>query len=415
MPFNLHAATRRELLLGSGALFAWAHIPKIARAEGRDPRFLVIVLRGALDGLAAVAPVGDPDWIGLRGDNALTLDGKSPGLPLNSFFALNPAMPNIHRLYKDGQVTFIHAVATPYRERSHFDGQDVLESGVGKPGFTDTGWLNRALASIVPAGSADGGRKVFAQGPVTPLVVRGSAPVLSWTAPRMPPASDDTLMRLLDLYRHNDPALAGVLEERIGLAAIAKAGGMDAIPAQNGQPRPAGAAQVRAYFAEAAGAAAKFLARPDGPRVGALAFDGWDTHAAEGAMSGRLATLLGALDGAMAAIEKEMGPSWRETAVAVVTEFGRTARINGTEGTDHGTATIALLAGGAFKGGRVIANWPGLKVAQLHDGRDLKPTADLRAVLKGVLKDHLRISEQALAANVFPDSAALKPMTGLMA
>jgi uncharacterized protein (DUF1501 family) len=415
MPFNLHAATRRELLLGSGALFAWAHVPKIARAEGRDPRFLVIVLRGALDGLAAVAPVGDPDWIGLRGDNALTLDGKTPGLPLNSFFALNPAMPNIHRLYKDGQVTFIHAVATPYRERSHFDGQDVLESGVGKPGFTDTGWLNRALASIVPAGSADGGRKVFAQGPVTPLVVRGSAPVLSWTAPRMPPASDDTLMRLLDLYRHTDPALAGVLEERIGLAAIAKAGGMDAMPAQNGQPRPAGAAQVRAYFAEAAGAAAKFLARPDGPRIGALAFDGWDTHAAEGAMSGRLATLLGALDGAITAIEKEMGPSWRETAVAVVTEFGRTARINGTEGTDHGTATIALLAGGALKGGRVIANWPGLKIAQLHDGRDLKPTTDLRVVLKGVLKDHLRISEQALAANVFPDSAALKPMTGLMA
>jgi uncharacterized protein (DUF1501 family) len=231
----------------------------------------------------------------------------------------------------------------------------------------------------------------------------------------MPPASDDTPMRLLDLYRHTDVDLARVLEERMGLAAIAKAGGMDAMPGPNGAPRPAGAAQVRAYFSESAGAAAKFLARPDGPRIGALAFDGWDTHADEGAASGRLAALLGALDGAIDKNKKEMGASWRETVVAVVTEFGRTARINGTDGTDHGTATIALLAGGALKGGRVIANWPGLKPTQLHEGRDLKPTTDLRAVIKGVLADHLRISEQALATKVFPDSAALKPMTGLLA
>src|SRR5712671_6808028 len=133
-----HAPSRRELLLASGALFAWTYMPKLARAEGRDPRFLTIVLRGALDGLAAVAPVGDPDWVSLRGDKALTLGGNTPALPLDSFFALNPAMPNLHRLYKNGQATIIHAAATPYRERSHFDGQDVLESGQGKPGFTDT-------------------------------------------------------------------------------------------------------------------------------------------------------------------------------------------------------------------------------------------------------------------------------------
>ena len=173
MPINLHAPTRRELFLASGVLFAWAHMPKAALAEGRDPRLLVIVLRGALDGLAAVAPVGDPDWVSLRGDKALVLDGKTPALPLDSFFALNPAMPNLHRLYKDGQGTIIHAAATPYRERSHFDGQDVLESGQGKPGFTDSGWLNRALSAIEPTGRADGGRKVFAAGSVTPLVVRG--------------------------------------------------------------------------------------------------------------------------------------------------------------------------------------------------------------------------------------------------
>jgi uncharacterized protein (DUF1501 family) len=409
MTMSLHAPSRRELLLASGTLFAWAYLPKVARAEGRDPRLLVIVLRGALDGLAAVAPVGDPDWVGLRGDKALALGGKTPALPLDSFFALNPAMPTLHRLYKSGAATIVHAAATPYRERSHFDGQDVLESGLGRPGAVDTGWLNRALAALQPAGRA-GGREAFAVGPIAPLVVRGPAPVLSWTPQRLPPAGEDTMSRLLDLYRHTDPALARVLEERMGLATIARAGGMD-----GAQPQAAGAGQVKAYFAESAGTAAKFLARPDGPRIGALAFDGWDTHADEGVMNGRLANLLGALDGAVAAVETEMKGAWRETVVAVVTEFGRTARINGTDGTDHGTATVALLAGGALKGGRVIADWPGLKVANLHDGRDLKPTTDLRAVLKGLLKDHLRVDEAALATKVFPDSSATKPMAGLLA
>jgi len=415
MTMTLHAPSRRKLLLASGTLFAWAYLPKVARAEGRDPRLLVIILRGALDGLAAVAPVGDPDWIRLRGDKALLPDGATPALKLDGVFALNPAMPNLHRLYKAGAATIVHAAATPYRERSHFDGQDVLESGIGKPGATASGWLNRALAALEPAGRANPkGRDAFAVGPVTPLVVRGPAPVLSWTPPRLPPASDDTIMRLLDLYRHTDPALARVLEERMGLAAIARAGGMDN-PGQNGQPRGGGAAQVRAYFADSAGAAAKFLARPDGPRIGALAFDGWDTHADEGAVNGRLAALLGALDGAMAAIETHMGKAWSETVVAVVTEFGRTARINGTDGTDHGTATVAFLAGGALKGGRVVADWPGLKDADLYEKRDLKPTTDLRAVLKGLLKDHLRVTDQTLTAKVFPDSGDVKPMTGLLA
>ena len=176
-----------------------------------------------------------------------------------------------------------------------------------------------------------------------------------------------------------------------------------------------GAVQVRAYFAEAAAAAARFLARPDGPRVGALAFDGWDTHADEGPVNGRLATLLGALDGAIAAIESELTAAWRDSVVIVITEFGRTARINGTDGTDHGTATVAFLAGGALKGGRVIADWPGLKAANLHEGRDLKPSIDLRAVLKGALKDHLRVDEAALAKKVFPDSGRVKPMRDLLA
>src|SRR5216110_433598 len=229
MTMNIHAPSRREMLLASGVLFAWAHLPKLARAEGRDPRLLVIVLRGALDGLAAVAPVGDPDWVKLRGDKALVLDGKTPALPLDSFFALNPAMPNLHRLYKAGHATIVHATATPYRERSHFDGQDVLESGVARPGAVDTGWLNRALADLASDGRVDprGGR-ILGVGSVTPLVVRGRAPVLSWVPQKLLPANEDTQARLLDLYKHTDPKLAAALEARIRLAALGATGLSDA-------------------------------------------------------------------------------------------------------------------------------------------------------------------------------------------
>lgn len=408
----IHQSNRRELLLGSGALFAWAHLPRTALAEGRDPRFLVIVLRGALDGLATVAPVGDPDWQRLRGENAFTIDGPTAALPLDSFFALNPAMPNLHRLYKAGQATIVHAVATPYRERSHFDGQDVLEGGFVRPGSSDTGWLNRTLAGLPAAGRVNP-KQAFAVGPIAPLVARGSAPVLAWTPPRLPPASNDTMSRLVDLYRHTDPALAGALEERSALSAIADAGAMGKTSKPQMTPGVPGAA-VRAYFAESASAAAKFMARPDGPRVGALAFDGWDTHANEGAAKGRLAVLLAALDGAINALETGMGESWRDSVIAVVTEFGRTARINGTEGTDHGTATVALLIGGAVKGGRVITDWPGLKEANLLDGRDLKPTTDLRAVMKGILKDHLRADDHLLAKDVFPGSQTINPLANLV-
>lgn len=357
-----------------------------------------------------MAPVGDPDWLALRGDNALTLDGKLPALKLDEFFALNPAMPNLHRMFEAKEAIIVHASATPYRERSHFDGQDLLESGLPKPGASDTGWLNRALAGLAPAGRVDPrGSKLFDVGPVTPLVVRGPAPVLSWSPQRVMPASEDTVGRLLALYRDCDAKLAGVLEDNSKrVAGIEQPG--------NGQkPGVPGPGQVRAYFSEAAGTAAKFLSQPEGPRVGALALDGWDTHFNEGIAQGRLSQLLGALDEALAAIKTNMGVAWRETVVALATEFGRTARINGTEGTDHGTATVAILVGGALKGGRVIADWPGLKPVNLYQDRDLKPTTDLRAVLKGVLRDHLRADEKALAQTVFPGSDAVKPLAGLVA
>jgi uncharacterized protein (DUF1501 family) len=409
-----HFVSRRQLLAGSGALFAWACVPRVARAAGRDPRLLVIILRGAIDGLDAVAPIGDPAWHSLRGEAALRLDGPAPGLPLDSMFALNPAMPELHGIYRAHEAIIVHACATPYRERSHFDGQNILESGYTRPGVTESGWLNRALGSIEPEGGAQK-RSAVGIGPVAPLIVRGPAPVLAWAPSGRRRDTDDTLMRVLDLYRHSDPELSGALEAQVDLAAIVSAGGVEASDAKAGTSRPVDAAgRVRSLFVRTAAAAARILANPDGPRIGALDLNGWDTHADQGAHKGRLAVLLSGLDAALAAIKKESGPVWREMVVAVISEFGRTARLNGTRGTDHGTATIALLAGGALKGGRVIADWPGLRHADLHETRDLKPTTDLRAVLKGVLKEHLHVGDNTLGATVFPDSGTVRPLSGLM-
>jgi uncharacterized protein (DUF1501 family) len=394
--------SRRGLLLGGASFAAWAYLPKFARAaDGRDPRLIVVILRGALDGLATVAPVGDPDYAGLHGSIALSADGAHPAVMLDSFFALHPAMPEFARMYKDKHAAIIHAVSTPYRDRSHFDGQDVLESGFAGPGRVQSGWLNRALEAL-PRGERV--MSALAVGPTTPLVLRGAAPTVGWAPVTLPQADDDTAMRLVELYRHRDAALASALSQGLQLDKAAQGDDMKPKPGANG------AAAMR----QVARGAAKLMSADDGPRIAALAFDGWDTHANEGGPVGRLAQLLGGLDGALAEFESGLGPRWRDTVVVVATEFGRTARINGTEGTDHGTGTIALLAGGAVKGGRVMSDWPTLKPASLYEGRDLKPTTDLRAVIKGVLADHLGLSERALAETVFPDSAAARPMKGLV-
>jgi uncharacterized protein (DUF1501 family) len=396
------ATSRRALLLGGASFAAWAYLPKFARAtDGRDPRLIVVILRGALDGLATVAPVGDPDYAGLHGSIALTSEGPHAALMLDSFFGLHPAMPEFARMYKDKQAAVIHAVSTPYRDRSHFDGQDVLESGFAGPGRVQSGWLNRALEAL-PRGER--GMSGLAVGPTTPLVLRGAAPTVGWAPAALPQADDDTAMRLVELYNHRDPALATALTQGLQLEKSAQGDNMKPKPGTNN----AGAMRLVAR------GAAKLMAADDGPRIAALAFDGWDTHANEGGPVGRLSQLLSGLDGALAEFESGLGQRWRDTVVVVATEFGRTARINGTEGTDHGTGTIALLAGGAVKGGRVIADWPGLKPASLYEGRDLAPTIDLRAVIKGVLRDHLGLGERVLAETVFPDSAPAKPMQGLV-
>jgi len=396
--------SRRGLLLGGASFAAWAYLPKFARAaDGRDPRLIVVILRGALDGLATVAPVGDPDYAGLHGSIALTPEGPHAAVMLDSFFALHPSMPQFARMYKDKQAAIVHAVSTPYRDRSHFDGQDVLESGFAGPGRVQSGWLNRALEALPKGDRVMSG---LAVGPTTPLVLRGAAPTVGWAPVALPQADDDTAMRLVELYSHRDPALGTALSQGLQLEKAALGDDM--------KPKP-GAGGPAAAMRQVARGAAKLMAADDGPRIAALAFDGWDTHANEGGPIGRLALLLSGLDGALAEFQSGLGERWRDTAIVVATEFGRTARINGTEGTDHGTGTIALLAGGAIKGGRVISDWPTLKPASLYEGRDLAPTTDLRAVIKGLLADHLGINERALAQTVFPDSAAAKPMQGLVA
>jgi uncharacterized protein (DUF1501 family) len=321
---------------------------------------------------------------------------------LDSLFALHPSMPEFARMYKDKQAAIVHAVSTPYRDRSHFDGQDVLESGFAGPGRVQSGWLNRALGVLPQGERVTSG---LAVGPTTPLVLRGAAPTVGWAPVALPQADDDTAMRLVELYGHRDPALGSALSQGLQLEKASLGDDM--------KPKP-GAGGPAAAMRQAARGAAKLMAADDGPRISALAFDGWDTHANEGGPVGRLALLLSGLDGALAEFQSGLGERWRDTAVVVATEFGRTARINGTEGTDHGTGTIALLAGGAIKGGRVISDWPSLKPASLYEGRDLAPTTDLRAVIKGILADHLGITERALAQTIFPDSAAARPMTGLI-
>ncbi len=439
--------SRRRLLQGSAASLAlWSFIPKWAIAGTRDPRLLFVVLRGGLDGISMLAPVGDPEYHKLRGNLAIPASGNGAGLPLDGMFALNSNMPFLHGLMQKKQALGVHAVATPYRGRSHFDGQDVLESGYPGTGRIEDGWLNRALAGLPAAGNA-APKKGLAMGAVVPLVMRGQAPVLSWIPKTYNlPLRESTIARLNDLYGVTDAKLAkafaeGLEIDRISLSAYAMTPGANApaqpavaqpavnpamtpemAPATPANPAPQQAAPKAAAppqrqfrdFVDAAEAAAKFLAATDGPRIGALSYGGWDTHANEGVVQGQLGNRLAGLDAAIRALHDGLGAAWQETIVVIATEFGRTARVNGTEGTDHGTGMAALLVGGAVKGGRVIADWPGLGEQALYENRDLKPTMDLRVVLKGVLRDHLGIPDGALGKTVFPDSAGAKALDGLV-
>jgi uncharacterized protein (DUF1501 family) len=323
-----------------------------------------------------------------------------------------------------------HAVHTPYRERSHFDGQDVLESGLAGVSRGVDGWLNRALRGLPAQGKAS--PKGLAMGAVVPLVMRGEAPVLSWI-PKVYnlPLRDSTVARLMDLYQHTDPVLAKAFADGMEINRVAEAGLAAATPpvqqvAAQGNAQPSSPAtpppaatppspKPFREFTEAAEAAAKFMSAADGPRVGALSYNGWDTHANEGVVQGQLAGRLAGLDAAIEALHTGLGAAWKDTVIVIVTEFGRTARENGTNGTDHGMATCALFLGGAVKGGRVHADWPGLADKNLYENRDLKPTTDLRVMLKGLLRDHLGVPDGALGQTVFPGTGLIKGMDGLVA
>jgi uncharacterized protein (DUF1501 family) len=419
----MNAITRRRFLessLFAGATSLMASRLALANAP-TDSRFVFVLLRGALDGLSAVPPLGDPDYAALRGPIALTKTGENAALPLDGFFGLHPALPFLHESYRAKELAVFHAIATPYRERSHFDAQNVLESGDLKPYGSTSGWLNRALASLPLDKSREAG---VALGANVPLAMRGPAEVASWSPTKIAALDDETLARITDLYAR-DPVLsrrlADALEsDAIATEAIAAANeGEASMEAQAMTAAAAGDAEkvkkaVNARYDETARAAANFLKREDGPRVAMFDTSGWDTHANEGAATGQLATRLRALDSSLRVLKESLGAAvWQKTAVLVATEFGRTAAVNGTRGTDHGTGAAAFLLGGAVEGGRVIADWPGLGRAQLRDNRDLNPTRDLREVMKGTLHDHLEISNDALAQAIFLSSANVRTMGGL--
>jgi len=415
---------RREFLTAGalatgGALITSRLALAHAAAGSRRPRFVLVILRGALDGLAAVPPYGDRDYGHLRGEFALRAPGEAKGaLPLNGFFGLHPSLGFLGQSYAARELIVFHAVASPYRERSHFDGQDVLENGSTVPHALQSGWLNRALAAVPGARSRDAG---VALGQNVPLVMRGPAEVTSWSPSKLTGLDEDTLARITDLYAR-DPLLSMRLADALMADRVAaeQEGAMDMAAAPNTAPAQPATSPAKpptapgGAYAETVRAAAGFLRREDGPQVAVFDTTGWDTHANEGGAEGQLAGRLAALDKGLATLKGDLGPVWKDTAVLLVTEFGRTAAINGTRGTDHGTATMALLAGGAVAGGRVIADWPGLASRALYQGRDLTPTLDLRCVLKGVLADHLGIPERDLEAAVFPQSERARALQGLI-
>jgi uncharacterized protein (DUF1501 family) len=377
---------------------------------GGNSRLVVVILRGALDGLSAVPPHGDRDYAALRRELAIAAPGSAGGaLPLDNLFGLHPSLTFLHESYKAHEAIVFHAIASPYRERSHFDAQDVLENGHARPHAVQTGWLNRALAAA-EADKAARKELGVALGQNIPLVMRGPAPVASWSPSRLAALDEDTLDRITDLYA-NDPMLSKRLADALNadaIASMAQEGGEESAVLAR---REKGAARG---YTEVIRAAAGFLKREDGPQVAVFDTTGWDTHANEGGAQGQLAVRLGALDSGLRILKEQLGPVWKDTAVLLVTEFGRTAATNGTRGTDHGTGAAAFLVGGSVAGGRVIADWPGLSSRSLHEGRDVKPTTDLRAVMKGLLADQLRVPSAALERDVFPDSAGARPINGLL-
>ncbi|MBU6498585.1 MAG: DUF1501 domain-containing protein [Rhodospirillales bacterium] len=386
--------TRRTALLGLAGAVTVGRASLALAAAPTERRFVVVILRGALDGMSAVVPYGDPALAGLRGE----LVGKPAGQPgglldLGGFYGLHPELVGLHGLYAAGEFLPVHAVAGHYRVRSHFEAQDYMESGADQR--LDSGWLNRVAALIPARGPGEPALSVGAQ---VPLLLRGPTPVGSWLPPSYHSPAPDLYARIAALNSQDSvlgPAIVHGLRER---------GFTEAVLAGTAEP------PNKYAFSALAGTAGKLLGAADGPRLAALEIGGWDTHVAQ---LGQLAYPLRQLDAGLVALKSGMGAAWRQTVVLVMTEFGRTVRVNGTHGTDHGTGTVAFVLGGAVAGGKVRADWPGLGAGKLFENRDLQPTADLRSVAKGVLAAHLGIDASGLA-RIFPGSGQAAPMGGLL-
>jgi uncharacterized protein (DUF1501 family) len=382
--------TRRSFIryaaAGAGAILVSPQIA-FARVE-TDRRFVFVIQRGAADGLNIVVPYADPGYATLRG--ALAVD-TSAATRLDGTFALHPALAQTAQMYAAREALFVHAVASPYRDRSHFDGQNVLETGGTSPYQVKDGWLNR-LVSLMPGTTQNTHESAIAFAPTVPLALRGPANVASYAPSALPQAPDDLLTRVSQLYEQ-DAQLRPLWESAMTARGLAGDAGARQDPASLGK------------------LAASFLSRDDGPRIAMIETGGWDTHSAQ---APRLAAQLKALDTMLAALRDGLGPSWGKTTVLVATEFGRTAAANGTGGTDHGTGSVAMVIGGAVAGGRVVADWPGLRQSDLYQARDLKPTASLDALITGVASESLGLDPHRTASTLFAQNRAAQPMTGLI-
>lgn len=400
--------TRRTFVKSAGAAAAVGMLsgfPRLAFANlPTENRFILVILRGALDGLAAVPPYGDANYKTARGSLAFNPPGMEDGvLDLDGFYGFNPALQPLLPLYQQKQVMVVHAVASPYRERSHFDAQNVLENGTINAGGS-AGWLNRALVALNAEPTS-----AIAINEQIPLVLQGKMQVESWAPKgRKMDAKSDYMTKMAAIYQQ-DPLLKDAFSEAMKTQEIAEQSlPMDDANASNNAKNP-----DQLYMA--ARATGEFLAKPDGPRVAVMEAGGWDTHFRQGTSNGVLANRLGDLAKGLAELPAAMGDSWNKTVVVVVTEFGRTVAENGTGGTDHGTGSMALVMGGNIRGGRVLAQWPGLAPANLYQGRDLQPTTDMRSIFKTVLAGHLNVPPAALENDVFPQSASAGAIKGILA
>jgi uncharacterized protein (DUF1501 family) len=381
-------SNRRTFLAGAGGAAMLLAAPRVLFAQAAtERRFVFVIQRGAADGLNTVVPYADPAYPALRRE--LAIDPQS-AIRLDGSFALHPSLVEFGRLYTSGQALFVHAVASPYRDRSHFDGQNVLESGGSAPYQLRDGWLNR-LVGLLPRT----GKEPIAFAPTVPLALRGPAEVTSYAPSALAPPSDDLLLRVQQLYE-NDAQLHALWSAALDARSMAN---MDA--AARGQQNPAAIGRL----------AANFLAQADGPRLAMIETNGWDTHSAQ---NPRLANQLKALDAMVAALHEGLGDAWAQTVVVVATEFGRTAAANGTGGTDHGTASAALIAGGAVQGGRVLADWPGLAANALYEGRDLRPTLDLDALLAALAAQTFSLDPVRVGKTLFPQGQPGQPLPRLV-